>query len=195
MSHGDAVVSKTHTYCSLKELLTLSYSYWSDVVHFLYSTVSAWGWSAHFSWHTQTMWDEKLVQREQNCRERRQKDSRCDRTGIYRDWLVWKGVRQASLTFDPLKTFLKKQSKHHASHSMLHLQLEHLLPEDLRWETLNRGLDGEVPGRQVGWFLPSTSFIQTPWAEQVYIPERMRKGWRKGRKWLIHSIWKIDLGS
>lgn len=46
-------------------------------------------------------------------------------------------------------------------------------------------LEGEVPGRQVGRLLPSTSFIQTPWAEQVYTPGRVRKGWGRERKWLI----------
>ena len=58
-----------------------------------------------------------------------------------------------------------------------------------------RELESEVPGRQVGWLLPRTSFIQIPWAEQVYTPGWGKKGWRKRRMWLILSTWKIDLSS
>lgn len=58
-----------------------------------------------------------------------------------------------------------------------------------------KDLEGEVPGRQVGRLLPNTLFIQTPWAEQVYIPGLVKEVRRKGRKWLICSTWKIDLGT
>jgi hypothetical protein len=38
-----------------------------------------------------------------------------------------------------------------------------------------KDLLGEVPGRQAGSFLPSTSFIQVPWAEQVYVPGGVKR--------------------
>lgn len=65
---------------------------------------------------------------------------------------------------------LNKEPKHHGPH-----------PHSINSQSTldgrpgGRELESQVPGRHVGWLLPRTSFIQTPWAEQVYIPGRVKK--------------------